>query len=163
MNVANHTVRRATLDDAPAIQALFASDLEYFVRVEGAPLRADEGTIIIDERPPAFPLERKHVFLIDDVALLDFLEGYPDAQTWFLGLIFLAPAARGTGLGTRLIEALSDHARACGAWALRLAVATTNPAAERLYKRLGFDFVARRQRTIHTGAVIDLTVLERAL
>jgi GNAT superfamily N-acetyltransferase len=161
--VPSHTVRRATAADAPTIQTLLATDPEYFPRVEGAPLRADEALIILDERPPDFPLERKHVFLVDDVALLDMLEGYPDARTWFLGLIFLAAHARGRGLGTRLVEATCDHARTHGAAALRLAVATTNPGAERLYKRLGFRFVARRQRTVFTGAVIDLLLLERAL
>ena len=163
MNIAGHTVRRATAADAAAIQALFAADLEYFPRVEGAPLRDDEGAIILDECPPDFPRERRHLFIVDDVAILDMLEGYPNAETWFLGLIFLAPSARGRGLGTRLVEAVCDHARSHGARALRLAVATSNPGAERLYKRMGFSFVARRQRTIHTGAVIDLIVLERAL
>ena len=163
MNIAGHTVRRATAADAPLIQSLFAADPEYFPRVEGAPLRDDEALIVLDERPPEFPRDRKHVFVVDDVALLDMLEGFPDARTWFLGLIFLAPAARGRGLGTRLVEATCDHARGHGAAALRLAVATSNPGAERLYKRLGFTFVARRQRTVHTGAVIDLLVLERVL
>ena len=163
MNIPGHTVRRATLADAVAIHALFATDPEYFPLVEGAPLREDEGAIIVDERPPDFPPERKHIFLVDNVALLDMLEGYPNAQTWFLGLIFLAKSARGSGLGTKLLAAVGDHARSHGATALRLAVATTNPGAERLYKRLGFTFVARKQRTIHTGALIDLIVLERAL
>ena len=79
--------------------------------------------MIFDDKPPQVPAERKHLFLIDDNALLDMLEGYPDEHTWFLGLIFLAPSARNRGLGTRLIEAVCDHARSHGARALRLAVA----------------------------------------
>ena len=156
-------IQRATVADAPAIQALFATDPEYFVRVEGAPLRDDEALICLDERPPDVDLDKKHVFLVEDVALLDMLEGFPDDHTWFLGLIFLAPAARGRGLGTRLVEAVCDHARSHGAKALRLAVALTNPGADRLYKRLGFRFVARRQRKIYTGELVDLLVLERVL
>jgi GNAT superfamily N-acetyltransferase len=161
--VSGHTVRKVTAADAPAMQALFARDLDYWLHVEGAPLRPDEALLSFDDRPPSVPIDRKHVFLIDDVALLDMLEGYPDEHTWFLGLIFLAPEVRGRGLGTRLIEAVCDHARARGARALRLAVAHVHPEARRLYDRLGFRFVDNRKRTIYTGAVIDLAVLERSL
>ena len=171
MIVAGHTVRKVTADDAPAMQALFARDPHYWLHVEGGPLRDDEALLSFDDRPPSVPLENKHVFLVDidrgcaprPAALLDMLEGYPDAHTWFLGLIFLAPEVRGRGLGTRLIEAVCDHARSRGARALRLAVAHQHPDARRLYDRLGFRFVDNRKRTVYTGATIDLAVLEKSL
>ena len=163
MNVAGHSVRRVTAADVERVQALFALDPHYWAHVEGAPLRDDEAAIALDERPPGVPLERKHTFVVDDIALLDMLEGYPDEHTWFLGLIFLAPAVRGRGLGTRLMHAVRDHARAQGARALRLAVATQHPDARRLYERLGFQFVDLRKRTVYTGAVVELAVLELAL
>jgi GNAT superfamily N-acetyltransferase len=168
--VAGHTVRRITApmaggraDDAEIVQALFALDPHYWEHVEGAPLRENEAAIALEERPPSVPIENKHAFLVDDVALLDMLEGYPDEHTWFLGLIFLAPSVRGRGLGTRLMHAVRDHARSHGARALRLAVATQHPDARRLYERLGFQFVDLRKRTIYTGDVIELAVLELRL
>lgn len=163
MNIAGHSVRRVNAADATRVQALFALDPEYWSHVEGAPLRDDEAVITLDERPPDFPIEHKHAFLVDEVALLDMLEGYPDAQTWFLGLIFLAPSVRGRGLGTRLVEAVCDHARSHGARALRLAVAVQHPDARRLYDRLGFRFIDHRKRTVYTGDVVELAVLERML
>lgn len=163
MNVPGHVVRRATAADAPRIQALFALDPHYWQHVEGAPLRDGEAVAILEECPPGVPLERKFTFLVDDVALVDCAEGYPDAHTWFLGLIFLAPTVRGRGFGTRLVEALCAHARAHGGRALRLAVARNHPEARRLYERLGFRSVDFRKRTIHTGDVIELEVMERAL
>jgi GNAT superfamily N-acetyltransferase len=162
--VAGHATRRATAADVHAIQALFALDPHYWLHAEGAPLRANEAEAILEERPPNTPPENKHVFLVDeDAALLDFTEGYPTPTTWFLGLIFLAPRVRNRGFGTHLLEALSAHVRAHGGTALRLAVATQHPEARRLYERLGFKFVEHRNRTIHTGAVVELAVMERAL
>lgn len=130
MIIAGHDVRRATRADAPAIQALFASDPDYWLHAEGAPLRDTESVAILEERPPSTPADNKHVFLVDDdAALLDFCEGYPTPTTWFLGLIFLAPRVRNRGLGTYLLEALFAHVRAHGGTALRLAVATAHPDA----------------------------------
>ena len=163
MIVEGHAVRRVVAPDIPRVQALFALDPEYWRVVEGAPLRDTEGALVLDERPPGVTLEQKHAWLVDDVVLLDMLEGYPDAQTWFLGLIFIAPAARGRGLGTAVMRGMIDHVRAQGARALRLAVAVQHPAPRRLYERLGFRVIDRRRRTIHTGDVIELDLMELRL
>ena len=163
MNFPGHAVRRVGADDIPRVQALFALDPHYWQHVEGAPLRETEAAITLDERPPGITFEQKHAFLIDDVALLDMLEGYPDDKTWFLGLIFLAPEVRGRGFGTALMRALIEHVRAQGAHALRLAVAVQHPDARRLYERLGFRVIDQRKRTIYTGDVVVLDLMELRL
>ena len=45
---------------------------------------------------------------------------------------------RGKGIGTRLLQAMLDFARANGFGSVRLDVVDTNPDARRLYERLGF-------------------------
>jgi ribosomal protein S18 acetylase RimI-like enzyme len=45
---------------------------------------------------------------------------------------------RGQGVGTRLLEAVFDFARQQGFKSVSLEVVDTNPAARRLYERLGF-------------------------
>ncbi len=45
---------------------------------------------------------------------------------------------RGKGIGTRLLQAVSDFARADGFGSVRLDVVDANPDARRLYERLGF-------------------------
>ena len=148
-------LRRATAADAPAIQAVLETDPESWKLLEGNPLRPDEATHLLAEVPPGFPLGRKHLWVGDGV-VMDALDGYPDKRTWYLGLIFIAPRARRAGLGTRLIEELCAHiADRRGSW-LRLAVVAENQEARRLYDRLGFQLVARRQRGTQ-----DVDVLER--
>ena len=80
------------------------------------------------------------------------MRGFPDPEIWYLGLIFLTPARRGAGLGTRVIQALAREVRARGGAALRLAVVVENVAARRLYDRLGFMHVARRTRPTASGS-----------
>jgi ribosomal protein S18 acetylase RimI-like enzyme len=177
MNLAGYRVRRATTADAPAIQALFELDPAYFELVDQAPLRPIEALETLADRPPVVPPEHKHDFLIEApdaatapapptppaplVALLSMVESYPDERTWFLGLIFVAPSARGTGLGTRAIEALCAHIRGRGGAALRLGVVPGNTGAYRLYERLGFTFVVRRTRPNWNGTTTEVDVLER--
>ena len=53
---------------------------------------------------------------------------------------------RGRGVGTMLLDAAFDHARSQNMKAVQLSVVDTNPRAEALYRRLGFE-------TIDTGSL----------
>ena len=53
--------------------------------------------------------------------------------------VVVAEAARGCGLGGRLLDAIETHARAKGRRAVRLDVVDTNPRARALYVRRGFE------------------------
>jgi GNAT superfamily N-acetyltransferase len=67
--------------------------------------------------------------------------------TTLLVAMFVAPPARGQGLGARLVAAVVDRARNDGADRVLLHVVETNPGAERLYARCGFA---------RTGATVPL-------
>lgn len=56
-----------------------------------------------------------------------------------IGSIIVDPAARGQGVGRRIVAALIRHARQEGAHAAFLQVDVTNSVAIRLYERLGFQ------------------------
>jgi len=70
-----------------------------------------------------------------------------DTTTALLVAMYVAPAARGNGIGERLVDAVVASARADGAHRVRLHVVETNPVAERLYSRCGF---------VRTGAMMRL-------
>jgi GNAT superfamily N-acetyltransferase len=55
-----------------------------------------------------------------------------------LAAMWVAPDARGTGVGEALIRAVTQWARDAGHRALRLDVSDTNEPAIRLYARMGF-------------------------
>jgi GNAT superfamily N-acetyltransferase len=66
--------------------------------------------------------------------------GVPTDDTGVVELIsmWVAPAARGLGVGVRLIEAIEQWATRRGATALRLTVVEDNAPAADLYRRAGF-------------------------
>ncbi|MEO8705398.1 MAG: GNAT family N-acetyltransferase [Kofleriaceae bacterium] len=163
------SLRHAGPGDIPALQAMFSADDAFFELTEGAPARPDEAAVLLTEIPPEVTVDRKGIYVVhargELAGVVEFIAGYPDAATYYLGLLYVEPGARGHGYGEQLIAALQAHILARGGSKLRLAVTVTNTSARRLYDRLGFAPVAmaRRPRTTWNGAVIEVDVLELAL
>jgi ribosomal-protein-alanine N-acetyltransferase len=66
--------------------------------------------------------------------------------------IGVAPEARGTGLGARLLDTAAAVARDAGAAKLFLEVSARNAPARALYTKAGFTQVGRRRRYYADGA-----------
>lgn len=60
-------------------------------------------------------------------------------RLWLLNDLFVAPAARGAGVGRALMERAVDHGIATGATGVFLQTARDNHQAQRLYQALGFQ------------------------
>lgn len=76
--------------------------------------------------------------------------------------VYVSAAARGRGLGTRLLAGLIVSAEANGVWTLQAGVFPENEASLRLHGRCGFRVVGRRERIgrLH-GRWRDVVLLER--
>ncbi|MBA3070214.1 MAG: GNAT family N-acetyltransferase [Hyphomonas sp.] len=77
---------------------------------------------------------------IDASAVLLFRQGSDIARLYSISV---DPAARGQGLGARLLSACEEQARARGSARLRLEVRPTNKSAHRLYDAAGYRVIAR--------------------
>lgn len=66
--------------------------------------------------------------------------------------MYVAPSARGSGLGRRLLEAVVDHARHLeGVTHVQLSVSETAPEARRLYESLGFEAWGTEPEAMRVG------------
>ena len=95
----------------------------------------------------------------DEVVGYAGLCDYPDEA--FVQTIAVAPAARGTGLGSRLLTALLREADRRGQRTVSLEVRADNAAAQRLYDRHGFARTGVR-RGYYAGGVDALVLTRRS-
>lgn len=72
------------------------------------------------------------------LCVLALLQRKRDALELLMDGISVSAAARGGGIGTKLLNELKDYALSENYHSIRLDVIDTNPAAKRLYERLGF-------------------------
>jgi ribosomal protein S18 acetylase RimI-like enzyme len=77
--------------------------------------------------------------------------------------MWVAPAARRTGAGRALVDAIAAWARSRGAARLVLNVTLGNLAAERLYERAGLRFTDDAPVPLREGSRLRARRMERAL
>ena len=75
------------------------------------------------------------------LALLSLLERDTENRRFLMDGIFVAPEARGRGVGARLLDAIAQEATARGYAELRLDVIDSNTRARALYEREGFTAI----------------------
>ena len=87
----------------------------------------------------------------------------PWGSMYYLAHLGVVPSLRGRGYGTALVAHLLAVQPADAGGPVVLDVATTNPAAQRLYQRLGFVVVGERQSRLANshGSVPDHRRMQR--
>lgn len=70
---------------------------------------------------------------------------YEFADGWSVAGMWLAPAARGTGVLEALVDACESVVRDAGETTVALGVMEDNPRGRRAYVRLGYDFTGTRE------------------
>lgn len=140
------TIRPLTASaDAEAVAALFGRAADYVQLETGAPPDAATAAAFFTDAPPGQdPAAGLRLGLfsgdrLDGIAEMAF--DYPAPGDAYLGLLLLAPEARGRGLGRRVLDRAIEEARARGAPALYLAVLDGNAAGRRYWERAGFSVV----------------------
>jgi len=144
--------------------------------IEFAPAGEADGEVLL-RLARAFHLEDGHPLgNPGEAALLQIARGEPFARSWivredgaaigylvltlgysveyggrdgFIDDLYLVPAARGRGLGGKVLEFALASAAALGIGTLHLEVEAGNEPATRLYRSAGFEETGRRLMRVH--------------
>lgn len=156
-----HRIRQATADDLGRLDdalARLSADL-------GDPHRsglADLGQAAFGERPSCHALVAEGAGASDSAPFLGISLFSPVYSTVhgsagaYVSDLWVAPAARGLGLGRRMLAGVADEAgRLWGAAYLRLTAYDDRPTSLAFYARLGFVENARERHLALAGAAFQ--------
>jgi GNAT superfamily N-acetyltransferase len=125
-------IRAATPDDLPLVRELWHA---FDDEISDAPWRDSDSAEDLDEFERAFA---DHVVLLaDDVGLA--IGRRKGSRIGYLGLLYVRPEARKSGLAAELVREAAARLREQGADMLELSVLASNEGARAVYERWGFS------------------------
>lgn len=170
LGLPGYAVHRLWPEDAESLQQLLDRCSDYALLVEGEVASPTAGQDLFREVPPGKQVDDKFVLGIVDgagrlIGLLEGVRGYPEAAVWWIGLLLLAPEARGHGIGRQLLADFSQYARTQGAAAIMLGVVEENVRAYRFWQQVGFRLVRQTEprrfgKKAHSVYVLKWTLAE---
>lgn len=149
---------------------IFQANPAYFKLTSGAAADRSDVLEAMTQKPEQAMAENKHTRLIqrfmgdaaESVAVVDWLDDFPESGIRYLGLFMTDASLHGTGVSREILEWLLEDFRQGGTRAVRLGVIAENERALRFWKRAGFSEVRRvahtRGELAHEVVIMDLTL-----
>lgn len=136
-----YTIRRLTDADVPMLYAWMLRNDQYFRYCGGSttPERVRQDLTLCP--PGTTPAQKHYVGFFDAdtlVAAMDLIDGYPDADTAFIGFFMMNKDLQGQGTGTAIVRDVLAALRALGYTAVRLGIDKENPQSNHFWRKNGF-------------------------
>lgn len=146
INLKGCTVYRLSHEDISKIQEVFEKCNDYLLLVEGKTVEPNTGEKEYLSIPKGKSVEEKLVFGIfnedqEIIGYLDILSGYPEKESWWIGLLLIIPEVRSKSIGKNVMNGFMDYAHTRGVKELKLGVIEENIKALRFWNSLGFEVI----------------------
>ncbi|MDO5378204.1 MAG: GNAT family N-acetyltransferase [Clostridia bacterium] len=138
---AGYAVRPLGRQDVDAILRLYSGNPQFFEAMS-SPATRESVLGDLTTLPPGKTAEDKHFLGFYDgetlIAVMDWVDGYPDRRTAFIGLFMVEAAYQGRGVGSAIVrDGLERMARA-GFQRARLGYVETNGQSEAFWRKNSF-------------------------
>jgi GNAT superfamily N-acetyltransferase len=161
--------RELAAREIPLVQALFDSNPEYFLSINGRLAKPNEAQTEFDELPPPHLSFTRRWFIglfdlshdLVGVAVVVSDLGVPGV--WHIGLFLLATRLHGQGLASPIYVALESWMLRGGAQWLRLVVVQGNWKAQRFWSKHDFREARARAGVDTGGRMNDVKILVKPL
>ena len=156
-----YDVRKLDHEDIPMIFEFCKSNTQYY-----AYCGKENSYELIESdlqiTPPGIPLNQKYYvgFFAEEqlVAIMDLIDGYPDAEYIYIGFFMVNSVLQGTGIGTNIIQKVLAYLCALGFQKCQLAIDKDNPQSNHFWRKNGFEVIREVE---HEGG--ELLVAEKKL
>ncbi|MGB7439960.1 MAG: GNAT family N-acetyltransferase [Coleofasciculaceae cyanobacterium] len=88
---------------------------------------------------------------------------YPDRQTWWIGLMMVAPEQRGQGLGADFYRAFEHWVSAQGISQISLVAIKANEPGLQFWERMGFEVIRKIPSRQYKAKTHEVYVLSRTI
>lgn len=136
-----YSARKLIASDVPRVLALYSGNPEYFRHCPPSPSREtiqDDMSVL----PQGKKANDKYFIGLFEgnsiIAVMDLIDRYPDDETAFIGLLMVAKDLQGHGVGTFIVNALSEALKAKHYKRIRLGYIKTNRSAQSFWLKQGF-------------------------
>ena len=165
---ADYSVKPLSIEDADVLQVLYDRCTDFFRFSDGfapSPTAAREEF----ETPPEGKTPQDlYLFGLFEpnhrlVGVIESVRHYPDARTWWVGLMLLAPEYRGRGLGKDFYRGFESWVLARGVSQISLAVFATNALGLGFWQNMGFTIRRKTESQPFGIKTHERYVLSRAI
>ena len=140
-----YEVRKLGDSDAESILDLYSGNAQFYRYCEAEPT-IEQVLNDLHIAPPNVSMSDKYyVGFYEDktlVAVMDLIDGYPNADIAYIGFFMMNPIYQGNQIGTAIISEVIDYLRSIGKKAVRLAIDKGNPQSTHFWKKNGFEIVS---------------------
>lgn len=150
-----YTVRRLTDADVPMLYAWMLRNDQYFKYCGGSTTPEHVRQDLTLCPPGTTPAQKHYVGFFDAdtlVAVMDLIDGYPDADTAFIGFFMMNKNLQGQGTGTAIVRDVLAALHALGYTAVRLGIDKENPQSNHFWRKNGFTVL--REAAQERGIVL---------
>ena len=140
-----YEVRKMGDSDAENILNLCCGNGQFYRYCEAKPT-IEQVLNDLHITPPNISMSDKYyVGFYEDkalVAVMDLIDGYPNADIAYIGFFMMNPIYQGNQIGTAIISEVIDYLRSIGKKAVRLAIDKGNPQSTHFWEKNGFEIIS---------------------
>lgn len=151
----SYKIRRLTEADVPMLYAWMTRNDQYYkyCGTGTSPERVRQDLTLC---PPGIPPAQKHYVGFFDgdtlTAIMDLIDGYPNADTAFIGFFMMNKDLQGQGTGTAIIRDVLAYLAALDYTAVRLGIDKENPQSNHFWRKNGFTVL--KEVTQEQGVIL---------
>ena len=146
-NMEDYQVRRLDQSDAENVLALMKTNPGYFSYLQEKEVTYEQVIEDMTELPPNTDASAKYFvgFYQNDKldAIMDYIDGYPEKNTLFIGLFMIHGINQGKGYGKRIMLDFMRRAKLDGYEFVRLGCVDHNKEGFAFWSSLGFTEIKR--------------------